>query len=166
MRRPLIGIVAALLVLSGTVGLGQGGSQSAAVKSNIDQVRGKPAIPAGGTPWTQMTDGIARGWAVKTTGGIVWHVYCWNNSASYPVYVKLYDKAGSSAPTTSDTALVKQHGMARANGGGFILSPDNGMVFASGVGIRITKGAALNDDVVVDPNTAACNISVNNLNGT
>jgi hypothetical protein len=75
------------------------------------------------------------------------------NTASTARYVKVYNKA--TAPTSADTPALR---ILVPPGGGANLAFDSGMVFGTGIGIRITTGVADNDANAVTANDVIVNL--------
>lgn len=84
-----------------------------------------------------------------------WYLY---NSAAYAVFLKLYDSA--TIPTAGAGTPVITIGVpagAAANVD-FGTSPENGVAFANGIGLTITKLVADNDTTVLVANDIVVNL--------
>jgi hypothetical protein len=111
------------------------------VSGSINQV---PAT-SGGLPHSfhLVSAGSTNANNVKASPG---QVYGWSifNNAVYPVYVKLYDTAGT---PTAGTGVVQTIGVQAGTGRDFSL--DSGIAFGTGIGLTITKGIADSDATAV-----------------
>lgn len=114
------------------------------------------ATSGGATPFHYISAASANqdSQNVKASAGQVYSVNACNLNAAAR-YLKLYDKA--TAPTSADTPVHTLMMPGASAGAGFVLSVPVGLVFASGIGFRLTTGIADNDANAV----AAAEIAVN-----
>lgn len=95
-----------------------------------------PLTTGGLTTFRRISTADVNAAVVKGSAG---RLYGWalsNNNAN-PIYVKLYNKA--SAPDETDVPLIT---FMIPGGGSANFSTDIGIAFATGIGLRITTGAA------------------------
>lgn len=87
-------------------------------------------------------------------GAILSGIECFSNSTTVPAYLKLYNSLPGTAPTASDTPVLR------------IMIPQNnqmsldvdGMFFSQGLWYRVTRGIADNDNVPVAANEIIVNL--------
>jgi hypothetical protein len=87
--------------------------------------------------------------AVKGSAGQVYGVHIYNN-ASYPIYVKFYDKATAPAPGTDNALLVRRIGVQAGVHRDVVFAA--GLPFANGIGLAIVKGITDTDNTSVAAN--------------
>jgi hypothetical protein len=84
--------------------------------------------------------------SVKGTPGQVYGVHVYNN-ATYPVYVKLYNKATAPAPAADNALLVRRIGVQAGTQRDFAFA--SGLPFSTGIGLAIVKGISDTDNTSV-----------------
>lgn len=93
---------------------------------------------------------------IKNSAGQVYKVNITNINAT-PVYVRLYDQTAS--PATTDTPVWAFTVPGNTAGAGAIETFPDGLVFATGIGWRVTASIADNDNTVLASNTVLGNIA-------
>jgi len=90
---------------------------------------------------------------IKASAGRVtgWVIF---NNADYPVYVKFYNTAGTPTPGTGVVYVIGVQSGTHAN-----FSDGDGLAFATGIGISITKGIADADATAVLAGDCVVNIN-------
>lgn len=120
--------------------------------NTIQQVSDQ-ATPAGGaTPYPNNTI-VNTGVAVKPAPGRLFSIHAYNANAALR-YLKFYDKA---APTASDTPVLRIP--LPASGTLPPMSFPKGIKFTVAIGIRVTTGAADNDNTAPTVGETILNLS-------
>lgn len=112
-----------------------------------------PVISGGGSDYHKVSAGSNNAASIKGALGQVYGVQGFS-IAAYPVYVKLYDKAGAPNPAadTPIRTIALQAG---------VRCDDDivyGLAFANGIGIAIVKGIADNDNTAVLANDCVVDV--------
>jgi len=84
---------------------------------------------------------------IKASAGRLYSIYAIEGTATNS-FIKLYDKSSAPAPAT-DSALLKGVFAAIQTGGKCEMVFPNGIPFANGIAIAITRNAALTDNTAV-----------------
>lgn len=114
------------------------------------QITPTSGTTGGADPKTFLSDASTKTSSWKTSAGTLYALSMGNTNA-LPCYVRVYNKA--SAATTSDTPVLRYMVPGSATGGGREASlPTFGIVFSLGIQLRITTGAADNDDTAAAAN--------------
>lgn len=92
---------------------------------------------------------------IKNGAGQVYGLHFFNNSATI-AYVRLYNLTTS--PITSDTPVYRAMIPANTSAAGFIVNVPAGIVFSTGIGIRVTAAVADNDATALAANVVMGNV--------
>jgi|SRR5581483_1205327 len=92
--------------------------------------------------------------STKASAGQVYHV-CLNNNTSYPVFLKLYNKA--TAPTVGTDTPV--HVLKADSGISSCEATEEGYAFGTGIALALTKGIADTDNTAVALNDATVEVA-------
>jgi len=116
------------------------------------------ATTGGATPYSYVAAASANqdSQSVKGSAGTVYSVAVFNVNAAVR-YLKVYDKA--TAPTSADTPIQRYTIPGNATGAGLTLPLPVGMLFANGIGFRITTGAADGDTGAASANDVVVNLT-------
>ena len=111
----------------------------------------------GATPYSFISTAAVQAAAIKASAGQVYEMQFFNVTASAK-YVRLYNQTGS--PVAGDTANIVWRGVIPGDttGAGFIVQFTRGMVFSSGIGIRVTAAVADNDKTAMGANEILGNV--------
>jgi hypothetical protein len=85
--------------------------------------------------------------SLKATSGAIYRVHIYS-AATYPVYVKFWNKASAPAPASDSALLVCTVGCQAGQTRDYI-PDDGGISFSTGIGYAVVKGMADNDNVAV-----------------
>lgn len=97
---------------------------------------------------------------VKATGGTVYSVDAFSNSAATIAYVKLYNAATATCGSGTPQARYMIPFGASASGGGFNVSNINGDAYANGIVMCITAGIADSDTTAPAANAYIVNVHI------
>ncbi len=124
---------------------------------------GNPLTISAGAAWTPDSRMIITASVlavnIRASAGRCGYVHVFNNLPD-PYYFRLHDQVA--APAAADVATIKYRGMIPGSTGaaGVIIPIPDGIVFAAGIGIRVTGLPADNDNTNV-PGTATAVVMVN-----
>ncbi len=111
---------------------------------------------AGGTtPYSFLSAAAVQAAAIKASAGQVYGLRFFNKGAA-PVYVRLYNQ--TTTPGTGDTPVYRCLVPGNTSGGGFVDTIPPGVVFGTGIGIRVTGAIADNDATALAANEVLGNV--------
>ncbi|VTR96054.1 Uncharacterized protein OS=Sorangium cellulosum So0157-2 GN=SCE1572_38740 PE=4 SV=1 [Gemmata massiliana] len=114
------------------------------------------AATAGGTtPYSFLSTAAVQAAAIKASAGQVYGLRFFNKGAA-PVYVRLYNQ--TTTPGTSDAPVYRCLVPGNTSGGGFVDTIPPGVVFTTGIGIRVTGAIADNDATALAANEVLGNV--------
>lgn len=111
----------------------------------------------GTTPYTFLSTAAVQSASIKGSAGQVYALHFFNTSATI-AYVRLYNQTG--APASTDTANIVYRALVPGNtsGAGFVVPIPPGVVFGTGIGIRVTAAVADNDTTALAANVVLGNV--------
>lgn len=115
--------------------------------------------PSTENPFTLVSAASTNATVVKASAGTLRTIQVINNNAA-PVYLKVFNKATTPVPGTDTPVLnyeVPANGAGANLGAGFVLELN--CAFASGIGIALTAGQALNNNTAVAAGDVTLNMS-------
>lgn len=116
------------------------------------------AAAAGGTSVSSfLSTAAVQSTAVKASAGQVYALHFFNLNAA-AVYVRLYNQ--TTAPASTDTANIVYRALIPGNtaGAGFVVPIPPGVVFSTGIGLRVTAAVADNDNTALAASTVLGNV--------
>ena len=138
------------LTVDGTVAATQSGTWTVQPGNTANTtpwlVTDTPATSGGLTPYSFISSAAVQAANIKASAGQVYGLQFFNTNAAAR-YVRLYNQTAS--PATTDTPIWRGIIPGNAAGSGFVSLIDKGIDFSTGIGIRVTAGAADNDNTAL-----------------
>jgi hypothetical protein len=114
------------------------------------------AATAGGLSiYAFLSTAAVQAAAIKASAGQVYALHFFNSSGTI-CYLRLYNQTTS--PGSGDTPVYRALIPANTNGAGFVVAIPPGIVFGTGIGIRVTAAVADNDNTALAANAILGNV--------
>lgn len=118
-------------------------------------VQDQAATTGGLSIYSFLSTAAVQTAAVKGSAGQVYALHFFNLSATI-AYVRLYNM--TTAPGTGDTVVYRALIPGNTSGAGFVVPIPPGVVFGTGIGIRVTAAVADNDNTALGANVVLGNV--------
>jgi hypothetical protein len=121
----------------------------------MPQLEQRVGVTGGAPIYSFLSNGSVQAAVIKSTIGQVLALHFFNSSASI-CYVRLYDL--STVPGPGDSPVYRMGIPQNVAGAGFVVPIPPGTPFNNGIGVRVTAGAADNDNTSLSNGAVLGNI--------